>query len=131
VLGKKIDKPGAMKYLIIASFLSGLMFSIQYFINDLYLLFFVNIVLGFTYGIITPMVFATISKNSDNVRKGGIMGIASSFQFFGNMVGPVLSGYLVGWVSLRFSFIISGIIVALIAILAIQFVRNSGEGKIA
>lgn len=125
LLGKKIDKPGAMKNLILASFLSGLMFSIQYFISDLYLLFFINIILGFTYGIITPMVFATISKNSDNVRKGGIMGIASSFQFFGNMVGPVLSGYLVGWVNLRFSFIISGIIVSLIAFLSIQFLKTS------
>lgn len=125
LLGKKIDKPGAMKNLILASFLSGLMFSIQYFISDLYLLFFINIILGFTYGIITPMVFATISKNSDDVRKGGIMGIASSFQFFGNMVGPVLSGYLVGWVNLRFSFIISGIIVSLIAFLSIQFLKTS------
>lgn len=126
-LGRTIDKPGSVKKLIIASCISSLMFMAHYFLSDLYSLFFVNVVLGLSYGIINPIIYATISKYTDNIRKGGIMGIASSSQFFGNMVGPILSGYLVGWVGLRFSFIISGLIISLIALFSIKFLRHKKE----
>lgn len=107
---KKIDKLGISKTLFLGASTTGLMYLIHYFVVDIYMLVPVRILLGLGYGIIIPVLFTALSKDIPEVRKGGIMGIGSSFQILGNMIGPVTAGTLAAMIGLRPTFLFAGII---------------------
>lgn len=65
-------------------------------------------ILGFFVGGIIPAFYSYLNKNTGEDRKGGIMGIASSFTLLGNLVGPLTCTALTGYISLSFIFTISG-----------------------
>ena len=61
--------------------------------------------------------YGAVSNNISFERKGGVLGVASSFQIFGNMTGPIIGGYAAGVVGLKPAFIFTGLIFLLIALL--------------
>lgn len=116
--GKRIDKFGINKTIFWGALTTGIMYSVHYFVNDTILLIPVRMLLGMGYGIIIPALFTALSKDVSESRKGGVVGIGSSFQILGNMLGPITSGALTAMIGVRPMFIISGIIFILIGILA-------------
>lgn len=78
----------------------------------------IRALLGLCIGGVIPSLFSFINKCIPDHRKGGVMGIASSFTMFGNLIGPISSGYIASFTSINFVFILSGIILAIGAILA-------------
>jgi len=103
--GKRVEKTNIRNNLIIASVLSALMYSVHSVIYDPYKLIPVEMVLGFAYGALLPLMFTSISKNINVERRGGILGIAASFQILGNMIGPILGGSAAAYLGLRINFI--------------------------
>ncbi len=124
VFGKKIDSSGIKNNLVIASLGAAVFFAVQFFIYDLVLLIIANVFLGLSAGIIIPSLFTAISKNSVEDRKGGLMGIATSFNILGNLIGPLSAGFFAGLVNLRFSFIIAGINFFIISFLTKKFLKE-------
>lgn len=70
----------------------------------------IRALLGFCVGGVMPSLFSFINKCIPQDKKGGVMGIASSFTMFGNLIGPLFSGYIASYTSINFVFILSGII---------------------
>jgi MFS family permease len=66
--------------------------------------------LGFGFGALLPLLFTSVSRNISIVRRGGILGVASSFQVLGNMIGPMTGGLAAGYLGLRVSFLITGLL---------------------
>lgn len=116
--GKRVENTKIRNNIIIAAVLSALMYSVHAVVYDPYKLIPVEIILGFAYGALLPLMFTTISTNINVERRGGILGIAASFQILGNMIGPVLGGSAAAYLGLRVNFILTGIIFVAIAILA-------------
>ena len=114
--GKKTEKIGLHKSLLIASLLTGGMYVLHSVISNPYLLIPVRTVLGFGYGAISPLLFTRISNNVSKDRRGGVLGIGSSFQVMGNLIGPLLGGYAGAVIGIKFSFIITGLFFLIIAI---------------
>ncbi len=114
--GKKTEKIGLQKSLIIASVITGAMYILHSAISDPYLLIPVRTILGFGYGAISPLLFTRIINNVAKDRRGGVLGIGSSFQVMGNLIGPLLGGYAGAVIGIKFSFIITGLFFLLIAI---------------
>lgn len=114
--GKKTEKIGLQKSLIIASIITGAMYILHSAISDPYLLIPVRTILGFGYGAISPLLFTRISNNVAKDRRSGVLGIGSSFQVMGNLIGPLLGGYAGAVIGIKFSFIITGLFFLLIAI---------------
>jgi DHA1 family multidrug resistance protein-like MFS transporter len=108
--GKRIEKHGIKKNLVIASLITGLMYCIHTFINDPYSLIPVRMLLGFGFGALLPLLFTSISKNISLERRGGVLGVASSFQILGNIIGPIAGGFSVGIIGLKFSFLLTGLV---------------------
>lgn len=115
--GKRVERTGIKKNLIIASFLVGIMYAAHAFINDPYILISARILLGIGFGALLPLLFTSISRHVVHERKGGVLGVASSFQVLGNMIGPLAGGLSVGFMGLRYSFFITAFFFLLITLI--------------
>ena len=91
----------------IASFIAAFSYGLHYFIYNPYLLGFVRSILGLALGGLLPVLYTMVSLNSPIERRGGIMGIASSAQVLGNLLGPTLSGLFASQIGIRPVFLIS------------------------
>ena len=116
--GRRVEKTGIAQNIIYASLLTGVMYVAHFIVNDVYFLIPIRILLGFGYGALSPLIFTAISNNVSSERKGGVLGVGSSFQILGNMLGPVLGGFSAGLLGLRISFAITGIFFLIITIIA-------------
>jgi len=122
--GRRVEKTGIARNVIYASLITGLMYLSHSFVYNLYLLIPIRILLGFGYGALAPLLFTSISNNVSIVRKGGVLGVASSFQILGNMLGPVLGGFSAGYLGLRIAFVITGLFYLLITFITYLKVKE-------
>jgi MFS transporter, DHA1 family, multidrug resistance protein len=125
--GKKVEHFGLSKSLYLASLITGLMYLCHSIISNPYLLIPVRTILGFGYGAIAPLLFTRISNNVSKDRRGGVMGIGSSFQVMGNLVGPLFGGYAGAVIGFQFSFIVTGLIFLVIAIVSLISLRSNQD----
>lgn len=116
--GKRVENTGIAQNVIYASLLTGAMYFVHSFVYDVYLLIPVRILLGFGYGALSPLLFTAISKNISSDRMGGVLGVGSSFQILGNMIGPVLGGFSAGFLGLRIAFLITGFFFLIITVIS-------------
>lgn len=114
--GKKVETFGLQKSIVIASILTAIMYFLHSVITNPYYLIPVRTVLGFSYGALMPLLFTRISNNTNKDRRGGVLGIGSSFQVMGNLIGPLLGGYAGATIGFSYSFIFTGAIFLLIAL---------------
>jgi DHA1 family multidrug resistance protein-like MFS transporter len=122
--GKQVEKSGISRNIIYASVLTGVMYLAHAIVYDIYLLIPIRILLGFGYGALPPLLFTAISNNVASERKGGVLGVGSSFQILGNMIGPVLGGFSAGIIGLRFSFIVTGIFFLVLTLISFLKIKD-------
>ncbi|RPI62637.1 MAG: MFS transporter, partial [Ignavibacteriales bacterium] len=114
--GKKVETIGLRKSIVIASIITSLMYMLHSIITNPYYLIPVRTALGFSYGALMPLLFTRISNNVNKDRRGGVLGIGSSFQVLGNLVGPLLGGYAGATIGFSLSFLFTGSVFLLIAL---------------
>ena len=119
--GRRHDSKGFKKNIILAITVSALALILHSFCGNVYELYPLRIFLGLGVAGIVPMFYSLISKNISQERKGGIMGIASSFTLLGNLIGPLLCTLLIFATEFRYIFLFSGLILFINAI----FIRKS------
>ena len=78
----------------------------------------IRALLGLCIGGVLPSIYSFINKYTPDHRKGGVMGIASSFTMFGNLIGPLSSGFIASVTSIDFIFVLSGAILCLSSFIA-------------
>lgn len=127
--GKRNDTKSFKKNIIIAICGAGIAYCIHTFITNPYLLFPVRAFLGLCIGGIIPVIYAYINKNINDDRKGGVMGIASSFTLFGNLVGPLLCTLLLYEIHLKYIFLIAGLMLFANALIIFYNVKENVKGK--
>jgi DHA1 family multidrug resistance protein-like MFS transporter len=110
--GKRNDSKGFRKNLMVAMSGAAAAFMLHAAVTNVYYLYPVRAFLGFCIGGIVPVLYSYISKHADDERKGGVMGIASSFTLFGNMLGPLICTALTFHFHLHYIFLISGLLMA-------------------
>lgn len=115
--GRYNENHKANRSLLIAGSIAGIAYCTHFFIYNPFLLGFVRAILGLALGGLLPVLYTLVSINTPSERKGGIMGIASSAQILGNLVGPTLSGVVASQIGIRSVFLISGMILLCIAFL--------------
>lgn len=122
--GKRATKKSLATNIVQASLLTALMYSLHWVIVDPYLLIPVRVLLGFGYGGLMPLLFTSISNRVSFERKGGVLGVASSFQILGNMSGPLLGGFSAGLLGVRFSFVMAGLIFLILAVITLFKIKD-------
>lgn len=122
--GRRVEKTGVYKNVIYASSLTGIMYLAHSLVYDIYWLIPIRIMLGFGFGALAPLLFTAISNNVAVERKGGVLGVGSSFQILGNMIGPVLGGFSAGYLGLRNSFAITALLFLVITLVSIFKIKE-------
>lgn len=111
---KGLDRGKTLRTLRTAVIITSLMYLSQFYINNIWLLLGSSVILGIGAGVVFPSIFSIISKNTGYDRQAGILGIASSFQTLGNLIGPLIAGLISGLTGIRSVFIIASAFSALI-----------------
>ncbi len=100
---------GYRKNLTISFLGAGISFVLQGISKSIFALILFRATLGFFLGGMTPVLYSFVSRSVSEDKQGGVMGIASSFTTFSNVVGPGLGGLIAGFWGLRVGFYLSGI----------------------
>jgi MFS transporter, DHA1 family, multidrug resistance protein len=127
--GRRNDTKSFKKNIIIAITGAAVAYCLHTFITNPYMLFPVRAFLGLFAGGIIPVLYAYINKNIPDDRKGGVMGIASSFTLFGNLVGPLLCTLLLFQIQLKYIFLIAGVMLFMNALLIFYNVKEKSGAK--
>lgn len=122
--GRKSDKTGLKINLFISACLTAVMYLLHTIVGNAYQLIPVCVVLGFGFGAIQPLLFTSISSHSSVERKGGILGVATSFQILGNIIGPIMAGVAAGIIGLKHSFLIASFLFFIVAILGYYSIKK-------
>lgn len=116
--GKLNDKREIRKNLVFALVGAGVGYALHVVTVGVWELIPIRALLGLCIGGVLPSLYSFVNRLAPEDRKGGIMGIASSFTMFGNLIGPVSSGYIASVTNIEFVFILSGVILAGSSVLA-------------
>lgn len=116
--GKLNDRREIRKNLAWALVGAGIGYALHIITTGVWELVPIRALLGLCIGGVMPSLFSFINKCIPANKKGGVMGIASSFTMLGNLIGPISSGFIASFTSINFMFILSGFILSSSAILA-------------
>ncbi len=127
--GKLNDKREIRKNLAFALIGAGIGYALHIITVGVWELIPIRALLGLCIGGVLPSLYSFINKCIPDNRKGGVMGIASSFTLLGNLIGPLSSGYIASFTSIEFVFGLSGIILALSSIVAYNHLKERPSEK--
>ncbi len=123
--GKIADQIGYLKILVLLMFLSALVYFPGAFVTSVWQLLLLRLALGFTLGGIIPVRIAYIRQEAPIRIQGEVLGYNTSLRFLGNIIGPLLGGFLSG--TFGFSsvfFVTSALLLAGGLILVVSMRRN-------
>lgn len=105
--GKLGDRFGYVNILLILAFLGGIIFLPQAFVTSIWQLLVLRLLLGMVIGGIIPCVTAHIRQIAPYEIQGEVLGYNTSFRFLGNVVGPVLGGFLSSFLGISSVFFVT------------------------
>lgn len=122
--GKRNDRKGYQKNLMVASAGGGLAYLFHAIVYTVSPLVALRAILGLCIGGIIPALYSFISKHTDSDRRGAVMGIASSFYILANIIGPISGGYIGAHFGLRTAFVVSGLILFIVTVMVSQSLHD-------
>ncbi|HET6273286.1 MAG TPA: MFS transporter [Bacteroidota bacterium] len=105
--GRRNDRKGYKKNLTIALAVVGVVYAGHMVVADLVQLSLLRAFLGFARGGVLPALYSLTSFYAPQERRGGMIAIASSLTILGNMLGPVLGGFVAGHFGIMTSFVVN------------------------
>lgn len=103
--GKIADRAGYIKVLVILLFLAGIVYLPGALVTSLWQLVIIRFVLGVAIGGIIPVRIAYIRQEAPLAMQGEVLGYNNSLRFLGNIIGPMLGGFLSGYLGFSAVFI--------------------------
>jgi DHA1 family multidrug resistance protein-like MFS transporter len=104
-LGRLADTIGHWPVISGALAVAGLLLVPQAFVTSSWQLVLLRFLMGVALGGLLPCIAAVIRHNVPDRAAGGILGLSTSSQFVGQVVGPVLGGFVAGHVGMRAVFL--------------------------
>jgi MFS family permease len=95
--GKIADKHGYVRILVILLFVAGIVYMPGAIVTNLWQLVVIRFVLGIALGGIVPVQIAYLRQETPISMQGEVIGYNTSLRFFGNIIGPMLGGFISGY----------------------------------
>ncbi len=127
--GKRNDRMGFKQNLILATTGTGVAYSLHLIVPNLYLLVLLRALLGFVRGGILHALYSVISLRSPANRKSGLIGIASSLNVFGNMIGPLIGGTIAAQFGIMSVFIVNSMLFLSTSLLMWKYFADDSSAK--
>ncbi|WP_179123936.1 MFS transporter [Paraliobacillus ryukyuensis] len=108
--GKIADRVGYIKILTILLFCAAIFYFPGGFVSNIWQLVVLRFLLGLTIGGIIPVRVAYIRQEAPIAMQGEVLGYNTSVRFFGNVIGPILGGYLAGGFGYSSVFIVTSLL---------------------
>ncbi|MDX9789751.1 MAG: MFS transporter [Candidatus Kapaibacterium sp.] len=124
IWGKRNDRKDYRKTVRISSLVISAAAFAHIVVNNYLLLFPVRALAGIFFAAVLPTLYSALNKVSPVDSKGGVMGIASSANLVGTLIGYTTCGYVASLFNLEMPFIISGILMLSVALLIFNKERN-------
>jgi MFS transporter, DHA1 family, multidrug resistance protein len=103
--GKIADRHGYEKILILLLFMAGMVYLPGAFVTDYWQLVVIRFALGVSLGGIIPVQIAYLRQKAPIAVQGEVIGYNTSLRFFGNIFGPMLGGFISGYLGFSAVFI--------------------------
>ncbi len=113
--GKRNDREGFKQGLFIGMSFTGLAYIGHLFAGNLVQLAFTRSLLGFARGGVLPSLYTLTHLHSPPERRGGMIAIASSMTILGNMIGPIIGGYIAAHWGIRATFVVNCLLALLVS----------------
>ncbi len=125
IWGKRNDLKDYHKTVRISAFMIGLASFAHIIVNDYLLLFPIRAVAGIFFAAMLPSLYTALNRLSPYDNKGGIMGLASSANLIGTLIGYTTCGYVASSFGLESTFLIAGAILMTVSIMVYLDKKNS------
>ena len=125
--GRRNDRMGYRLNLTLALAGAGVMYLLHVAVGDLFQLASVRAALGFARGGVLPVFYSLASLYAPPERRAGVMAIASSSTILGNMIGPVVGGYVAGWFGITATFVMNGLMLLAMSFAAWKLVAEPAK----
>ncbi len=126
--GKRNDKKGYKQGLFIGMSLTGFAYIGHNLVTDLLQLALLRAILGIGRGGVLPALYSLANLHAPAERKGGIIAIASSMTILGNMLGPILGGYVAAHTGIREMFLVNSALALVVAFVVWRYMDADREG---
>lgn len=128
--GKRNDRSGHKQGLFIGMLLTGLAYIGHNLVTSLLQLAVLRALLGIGRGGVLPALYSLANLHAPPERKGGIIAIASSMTILGNMLGPILGGYVAAYTGIREMFLVNSALALAVTFVVWRYMNPDGESKV-
>jgi DHA1 family multidrug resistance protein-like MFS transporter len=122
--GKFCDKRGYRMNVMITTAGAAVSYLLQGFATSIIQIIILRAMLGIFLGGILPSLYSYVSKNTESLRRAGVMGIASSAFILANLIGPLTGGIFAAHFGFRETFLVSGVILFAASLIIYQFLKE-------
>lgn len=126
-LGKLADRIGHARVIIVALAISAALLIPQAFVTQGWQLIVLRFLMGLSLGGLLPCIISVIRHNVPDRVAGGILGLATSSQYAGQVVGPLAGGFVGGHFGMRAVFLGTCVLMALGALFNWQALRRQNR----
>jgi DHA1 family multidrug resistance protein-like MFS transporter len=133
--GTIADKYGRKSMMIRSGLSFTILYFLTYFVQDPYQLLGVRLLNGLFAGYI-PAAIALVATNTPEKHVGYSLGVMSTANAAGNILGPLIGGFLSHWIGNRNTFLVSSgltlisLIIAIVWVKETNFNRSSARSKV-
>lgn len=106
-LGKLGDRYGSQKVLLICLVLAGILFIPQALVTTVWQLVVLRFLLGLCLGGLLPSVNSLLRRSTPSHMVSRVYGYNNSFVCIGSMLGPIIGGFMAGYVSMNGVFLLT------------------------
>ena len=125
--GDLADRLGHVKILVILLILSAIVYLPGAFVTNIWQLILIRFALGCTLGGIIPVKIAYIRHAAPVAMQGEVLGYNTSLRFLGNIIGPVLGGFLSAWYGFSSVFFVTSALLLISGLIIIISVHRHPE----
>jgi DHA1 family multidrug resistance protein-like MFS transporter len=128
-LGKLGDRKGHARVTLLCGIGAAMAYAAHFFVGSLWQLLVLHAVTGACVGGLLPSLSAMLAEHSQRGDEGCVYGIDNAVTSAGRTVGPVLGAACALWVSPRATFVFTGLIFGIGALLAGLTVCRGALGR--
>ena len=125
--GTLADRFGYIKILVILLLLSAVIYLPGAFVTNIWQLVLIRFALGFTLGGVIPVRVAYIRQEAPIEMQGEVLGYNTSLRFLGNVIGPLLGGFLSGWFAISSVFFVTSSLLLLSGLILVSSMQRHPE----